>query len=159
VRIGAELLEHDDLDVDRGQLSGDERRVLERFGADAEDDRAGVAPLGSSRRVELDTKLSEDDVTVLVLEELGSDAHVFFRVEARPAGSGGIETADEDATLVVEEGALLTARVDPRTSARVGGELTVTVDPLRLHFFDPDTGASLLGPKAEQVSDPVPVAG
>jgi multiple sugar transport system ATP-binding protein len=99
------------------------------------------------------------DVTVLVLEELGSDAHVFFRVEARPAGSGAIETADEDATLVVEEGALLTARVDPRTSARVGGELTVTVDPLRLHFFDPDTGASLLGPKAEQVSDPVPVAG
>jgi hypothetical protein len=70
-----------------------------------------------------------------------------------------IEAADEDASLVVEEGALLTARVDPRTSARVGGELTVTVDPLRLHFFDPDTGASLLGPKAEQVSDPVPVAG
>jgi multiple sugar transport system ATP-binding protein len=99
------------------------------------------------------------DVTVLVLEELGSDAHVFFRVEARPAGSGVIEAADEDASLVVEEGALLTARVDPRTSARVGGELTVTVDPLRLHFFDPDTGASLLGPKAEQVSDPVPVAG
>jgi hypothetical protein len=33
------------------------------------------------------------------------------------------------------------------------------VDPLRLHFFDIATGASLLGPKAEQVSDPVHVAG
>ena len=55
------------------------------------------------------------DVTVTVLEELGSDAHVFFRVDARPAGAGVVEAADEDASLVVEEGALLTARVDPRT--------------------------------------------
>jgi hypothetical protein len=70
-----------------------------------------------------------------------------------------IEAADEDASLVVEEGALLTARVDPRTSARVGEHLTVAVDPLRMHFFDSATGASLLGPKAENVSDPVPVAG
>jgi multiple sugar transport system ATP-binding protein len=99
------------------------------------------------------------DVTVTVLEELGSDANVFFRVDARPAGSGVIEAADEDASLVVEEGALLTARVDPRTSARVGEHLTVAVDPLRLHFFDSATGASLLGPKAENVSAPVPVAG
>jgi multiple sugar transport system ATP-binding protein len=99
------------------------------------------------------------DVTVTVLEELGSDAHVFFRVDARQAGSGAIEAAEDDTTLVVEEGALITARVDPRTGARVGEHLTVAVDPLRLHFFDPATGASLLGPKAEQVSDPVPVAG
>ena len=54
-------------------------------------------------------------VTVTVLEELGSDAHVFFRVDTRPAGAGVVEAADEDASLVVEEGALLTARVDPRT--------------------------------------------
>ncbi len=71
----------------------------------------------------------------------------------------GRRSADEDASLVVEEGALLTARVDPRTAARVGDHIPVAVDPLRLHFFDPATGASLLGPKAEHVSDPVPVAG
>jgi hypothetical protein len=80
-------------------------------------------------------------------------------VDARPAGAGVVEAADEEASLVVEEGVLLTARVDPRTAARVGVHLAIAVDPLRLHFFDPATGASLLGPKAERASDPVPVAG
>ncbi len=99
------------------------------------------------------------DVTVTVLEELGSDAHVFFRVDARPAGAGVVTAADEDAALVVEEGALLTARVDPRTAARVGEQLTLALDPLRLHFFDAATGASLLIRQTEPVADPLPIAG
>jgi multiple sugar transport system ATP-binding protein len=99
------------------------------------------------------------DVTVTVLEELGSDAHVFFRVDARPAGAGVVTAADEDAALVVEEGALLTARVDPRTAARVGEHLTLAVDPLRLHFFDAATGASLLTRQTEPVADALTIAG
>jgi multiple sugar transport system ATP-binding protein len=98
-------------------------------------------------------------VTVTVLEELGSDAHVFFRVDARAAGSGAVEAVDEDTSLVVEEGALLTARVDPRTSARVGEHLSLAVDPHRLHFFDPATGASLLRATTEPVADAVRVVG
>jgi multiple sugar transport system ATP-binding protein len=133
---------------------------------------AGRRPQGGSGRVVLGIRpeafedaafagpeLPTLDVIVTVLEELGSDAHVFFRVDARAAGSGAVEAADEDASLVVEEGALLTARVDPRTSARVGEHLSVAVDPHRLHFFDPATGASLLHPQTEQVADPVPVGG
>jgi multiple sugar transport system ATP-binding protein len=97
------------------------------------------------------------DVRVTVLEELGSDAHVFFRVDAAPASEGAAKQTD-DAALVAEEGALLTARVDPRTSARVGDALTLAVDPLRLHFFDPSTGASLLAREPRRLQDPVVVA-
>jgi len=93
------------------------------------------------------------EVHVAVLEELGSDAFVFFPAEARVAG---VESAaDEDATLVAESAPLLSARVDPRTSARVGGRLRLAVDPARFHFFDPESGATLLGPSSLP-SEPVP---
>ncbi len=98
------------------------------------------------------------DVDVTVVEELGSDAHVFFRLDARRVGDAPNEDQDRDAELVDQEGALLTARVDPRTGARVGERLTLAVDPLRLHFFDATTGATLLGGKSVPVGDPVAFA-
>jgi multiple sugar transport system ATP-binding protein len=88
------------------------------------------------------------DVDVDVLEELGADDHVFFRVDADPVvvEEARTENADEEATLLVEtDQALFTARVDPRTAARVGGKLTLAVDPARLYYFSPETGESLLG--------------
>jgi multiple sugar transport system ATP-binding protein len=85
------------------------------------------------------------DARVSVLEELGADAHVFFPVDAAAAGGAG------DAQLLDEGGTLFTARVDPRTTARVGDEVQLAVDPKRFHFFDPDTGKSLLStPVAEE---------
>ena len=98
------------------------------------------------------------EVDVAVVEELGSDAHVFFRLDARQVGEAPSEAQDRDAALVDQAGALLTARVDPRTSARVGERLTLAVDPLRLHFFDTANGASLLGGATAPASDPVALA-
>ena len=86
------------------------------------------------------------DVEAVVLEELGSDAHVFFRVDATRVTVDTPEGEEDDAAdLVIERGALLNARVDPRTTARVGSSVRLAVDPARFHFFDPDSGASLLG--------------
>ena len=86
-------------------------------------------------------------VEVVVLEELGSDAHVFFRVDATRIATGALEgDVDDGVDLVTDRGSLLNARVDPRTSARVGGMLQLAVDPTRFHFFDADTGSSLLRP-------------
>ena len=86
------------------------------------------------------------DVEVVVVEGLGSDAHVFFRVDATRVATEVTEgEAESAADLVTDRGALLNARVDPRTSARVGGSLRLAVDPTRFHFFDPGSGASLLG--------------
>jgi multiple sugar transport system ATP-binding protein len=83
------------------------------------------------------------DVVVEVVEELGSDSHVFFQVDAPPITSETLE-ADDRATLLADEQALFNARVPPGTSARVGDPLSLTVDPARFHFFDPATGESLL---------------
>ena len=84
------------------------------------------------------------DADVVVLEELGSDAHVFFRVDATRVAVGLEGEPDDGADLVVERGSLLNARLDPRTTARVGSPVRLAVDPGRFHFFDPVTGASLL---------------
>jgi multiple sugar transport system ATP-binding protein len=82
-------------------------------------------------------------VSVTVLEELGADAHVFFRVDAPPITAELLE-AREEATLLAKPTALFSARVDPRTRAEVGQTLELAVDPSRFHFFDPVSGASLL---------------
>jgi multiple sugar transport system ATP-binding protein len=106
------------------------------------------------------SELPTIDVGVVVLEELGSDAHVFFHVDAPRITHEAIEAeGEEDAQLVVEEHALLNARVDPRTKARVGSSLRLAVDPARFHFFEPATGASLLEQAPEPTTAPVPVAG
>jgi multiple sugar transport system ATP-binding protein len=87
-------------------------------------------------------------VTPSVVEELGSEAHVFFPVEAAPVTAEVLDKAEET-TLLPESKALFAARVDPSTRARVGVPLELAVNPARLHFFDPETGLSL-------VSEPEP---
>jgi multiple sugar transport system ATP-binding protein len=84
------------------------------------------------------------DTQAVVLEELGSDAHVFFRVDASRVAAGLEDDADEATDLVTDRGSLLNARVDPRTAARVGEPIRLALDPSRFHFFDIETGASLL---------------
>src|SRR5215213_61290 len=96
------------------------------------------------------------DVRIEVVEELGSDAHVFFHVEAPSVTAELLEAAEEDqAGLLRSDLALFTARVDARTRARPGADLRLAIDPARFHFFDLDTGASLT---TEGAPEPVAVA-
>ena len=74
-----------------------------------------------------------------MLEELGSDAHVFFNVDARADHRRGAGSRLGRQGSLPDERALFTARVDARTAARVGARLELAVDPARFHFFDPDT--------------------
>jgi multiple sugar transport system ATP-binding protein len=87
--------------------------------------------------------LPQIPVGVEVVEELGADAFVFFRVAGRPVAER-VRDAGESATLLAEDGVLFTARVDPQADLRVGAPATLSVDPARFHFFDPADGASLL---------------
>jgi multiple sugar transport system ATP-binding protein len=83
------------------------------------------------------------EVRVAVLEEIGSDAYVFFQVDAPKITSEVLEASHDD-TLLLDATALFTARIDPRTRARAGDILRLALDPSRLHFFDAQTGARLL---------------
>ena len=118
----------------------------------------GIRPESFEDAVFASSELPALDVRVEVLEELGSDAFVFFHAGAAVVGAEAApSTEDDGAATLVEAGALLTARVDPRTAARVGERLRLAVDPARLHFFDAESGASLLAAPAAR-SEPVPTA-
>ena len=88
------------------------------------------------------------DVIADVTEELGSEVNVLFRVDAPPVATedtlaaASDEGADEAVIpLMAGEGqAVFCARVDPRTSARPGATVRLSVDPSRFHYFDRDTG-------------------
>jgi multiple sugar transport system ATP-binding protein len=90
--------------------------------------------------------LPQLDVRVEVLEELGADANVFFKLDAERivVEEALSDEAEEDGTLLTgEDQALLAARVDPRTKAHVGETIRLAVDPARLYFFSAETGESL----------------
>jgi multiple sugar transport system ATP-binding protein len=82
-------------------------------------------------------------VTPAVVEELGSEAHVFFHVDAAPV-TAELLLKEDEGTLLPESRALFAARVDARTAARVGAPLELAINTARLHFFDSETGLSLL---------------
>jgi multiple sugar transport system ATP-binding protein len=135
------------LDATRRPEPGPSRRVVLGIRPETFEDAAFAPP-----------DLPRIAVEVVVLEELGSDAHVFFHVDAPRITPEVLEAeGEEDAQLVQEPNALLNARVDPRTTGRVGGRLQLALDPARFHFFEPETGASLLESHARRLEDAVRV--
>jgi multiple sugar transport system ATP-binding protein len=101
----------------------------------------------------------ELDVEVLVVEDLGAEAHVIFPLDSAPVEAEDLRAAhdehERDSRLIADdERALFTARVDARTAARVGGTLRLSVKPGSFHFFDAETGASLAAPSEERELQP-----
>ena len=92
------------------------------------------------------------DVTVDVAEELGDQVNVIFTLDAPAAQSDALRDAatvaeggeDVMVPLVGERGAAVcTACVDPRTSARTGERVRLSLDPDRFHFFDIESGVAI----------------
>jgi multiple sugar transport system ATP-binding protein len=89
------------------------------------------------------------DVVVDVMEELGSEVNVIFRVDAPPVATEELRAAaDEEAEqilLMADERptAVFCARVDARTKCTPGQRIALTVDPARFHYFDPDSGLAI----------------
>ena len=106
---------------------------------------AGLRPEAFEDVAFADASLPRIDVRVEVVEELGADTHVMFTVSAPPVDVPEVrdDQDEEEFGLVEMEGSLFTARVDPGTSASVGAELQLAVNPARIHYFDPDTGLRL----------------
>jgi multiple sugar transport system ATP-binding protein len=92
-----------------------------------------------------DPSLPQIDVTVQVLEELGSDSHVIFPIDAARVETDELrETREgEDELLLAGDQAVFNARVDPRTAASPGSPLRLALDPARFHFFDRETGENI----------------
>jgi multiple sugar transport system ATP-binding protein len=95
------------------------------------------------------------EITPAVVEELGSDLLVFFPVEAARLASEAAREAEEESLLLADQ-ALFSARLDPRAEAQVGRPLQVAVDATQFHFFDPESGVSLLAGEHDRATDTIP---
>ncbi len=75
------------------------------------------------------------EVEVSVLEELGSDVYVVFPVDAKRVNIGITADVSEELALLADEGSLFTARVSPRTDARRGGTMRLSVGSRNVSFL------------------------
>jgi multiple sugar transport system ATP-binding protein len=87
-------------------------------------------------------------VTPAVVEELGDERHVIFdldapRVETEDTQAAFDARSSDDALLPDQARARFTIRLPADAPLAVGEPLTVSMDPRRLYFFDPKTGATL----------------
>jgi len=95
-----------------------------------------------------------------VTEELGSEIHVIFSVDAPPVRHASItdiggDEDDEDSTAVVLASgkSLWTARVAARSHVRSGQPVELAVQTSNLQFFDPVSALSIGHPAADGVTD------
>ena len=80
----------------------------------------GIRPESFEDASFADPSLPQLDVEVAVLEDLGSDAHVLFPVDATPVHTEELRHDSEEETLIAGDGAVFTARVDAATQGTTG---------------------------------------
>jgi multiple sugar transport system ATP-binding protein len=85
-----------------------------------------------------------------VTEELGSEIHVLFSLQAPPVRHASITDAqkaddggDADSTVLTGGKSLWTARVSARSRIRPGQPVKLAIDTGNLQFFDADTGLAI----------------
>jgi multiple sugar transport system ATP-binding protein len=90
------------------------------------------------------------EASVEIIEDLGTEMNLIFTVDAPPVITEQTRAAVEDRAaetgipLIGSEGtSTFTARVDPRSRARAGTRVRLSVDPDRFHFFDPETSEAV----------------
>jgi multiple sugar transport system ATP-binding protein len=105
----------------------------------------GIRPESFEDALLCDPALPLVEVEVAVLEELGSDSHVIFAIDAPRVEAEELKAAadNEEEALIAGDRAVWNARVNAKTAARVGARMRLAVDASHLYFFDPDSGVSL----------------
>ena len=79
---------------------------------------------------------------VSLIEALGSELMVHFRIDAPTVDSGDPDAVEEKASA---EGANAVGRFNPRSTARMGQEIEIAISTENMHFFDPDTRETIEG--------------
>jgi multiple sugar transport system ATP-binding protein len=106
----------------------------------------GIRPEAFEDPAFADPSLPQIVVELSVVEELGSDTHVMFGVDADPVvveAARSDDARDDGSLLVKRAGTRFTARIDSRSTARAGDRMRLSLDTERLYFFDPGTGEAI----------------
>jgi multiple sugar transport system ATP-binding protein len=105
----------------------------------------GIRPESFEDAALADGGLPAFEVDVAVVEELGSDSHVIFPIDAPRVEAEELRAAvdDEEDALIADDRSMWNARVSSKAAAEPGQRIQLAVDPAELYFFDPETGLSL----------------
>ena len=83
------------------------------------------------------------NVEVTLLEQLGSDSYIHFYKDIKPVQTEAIEEilADEGEDIsVLGDNTKFIARINPNSTVSEGEKIKLSLDPSKLHFFDPESG-------------------
>jgi len=128
-----------------------DKLVSSRPGLDSYFDRdviLGVRPSDFEDGALAEPAWARMPVRVSVTEELGSEIHVIFTIDAPPVQHASISEAraddgDDEAIPLADNKTLWTARVAARSGIKPSSDTTLAVDTSNLQFFDPATGLSI----------------
>ena len=128
------------------QCSGDAVKKLEKV--DGQQIVLGIRPEAFEDSIYAkDSEYTESiSIKVTLLEQLGSDSYIHFYKDIKPVQTEAIEEilADEgeDISVLGDETKFI-ARINPNSNVKEGEEINLSIDPSKLHFFDPDSGNAL----------------
>jgi multiple sugar transport system ATP-binding protein len=109
----------------------------------------GLRPedLEDSRVVPDSPKESRFTTDVRLIEALGAEVLVHFTLNAEPYSIMDKEFEGDDANaLETADGkSIYVGRFSPRSPARIGEKVEISVDTVRMHFFDDQTGLAIWG--------------
>jgi multiple sugar transport system ATP-binding protein len=109
----------------------------------------GIRPQDFEDASLADPSLPTIEVDVATIEELGSESHVIFAIDAPPVDADSVRAAtdegDEATLLADDRRSRFTAAVSEASQVRPGTRFKLAVNPGRLHFFDVDSGVALRG--------------
>jgi multiple sugar transport system ATP-binding protein len=124
----------------------------------------GIRPSDFEEAGFADASWARLPVTVGVTEELGTEIHAIFTIDAPPVEHASITHAtagdgdDEAVPALIGGRSLWTARVSARSTVRPGQPAELAVDTSRLQFFDPDSGLTIGHPQASPAATTAQVA-
>jgi multiple sugar transport system ATP-binding protein len=119
-------------------IAGLDRRVI-----------LGIRPTDFEHASGAEEQLPRMQVQADVVEDLGSETHVIFTIDAPRVSAEAVraasEAADEDEGKLFadDQRAVFTAAVDARRTVSAGAPIELAVDHRRFHFFEPSTGEVL----------------
>ncbi len=129
------------------KYNADENKKLKEF--DGQEIVLGIRPeafedSNYANSKEFSEKLS---VKVTLLEQLGSDTYIHFYKDIKPVQTEAIEEilADEGEDIsVLGDQTKFIARVNPNSVVNEGEKINLSIDPSKLHFFDPASGNAIV---------------
>ncbi|TCI97423.1 sn-glycerol-3-phosphate ABC transporter ATP-binding protein UgpC [Aeromicrobium sp. IC_218] len=84
------------------------------------------------------------DVTIDLVESMGSDVFAYFTVDAQLGGSGGLDELARDTGAEMGVGGVqVTARLEPTSRVSAGQPARLWVDTSKIQVFDPKSGDNL----------------